>query len=169
MSSAHACVGTVNVDHHSSEWWSCDSNVNMSSLHQSYRIARSQVRKLKTKVSEGDDPCPELAVAMAEYRKTRKAFKQAVLKAKQMSWEELTASIDNTTHKNRHKLLWSKYKRTVPSSRVPLASFPDQHGAPPVSVMHALNNMASHLSRISNWYCYCLDERCACANRWFNG
>lgn len=144
IESAEACVGKINVNHLSQEWWSHVSD--LSSLHAEYRRARRHLRQLRKK----SVPDPLLPAAHTAYTRARRAFKSAVNQARKKSWQELAASCDNTTRSNKHKLLWSQFKRTVPSSRVPLTSFPDEHGVPPLSPQHALNNMAAHLARTSS-------------------
>ena len=42
------------------------------------------------------------------------------------------------------------FRRTMPSSRVPAAAFPDITGAPPHTPEQALNNMAAHIADVSS-------------------
>ena len=143
IDSARACVGTVHVDPRCQEWWS----PHLTSLHNTYRRCRRRLRRLRKCRAT---PVHVLFAAQTSYKKARTAFKSAVGKARTASWDALAAACDNVTERRRHKLLWHKYKRTVPSSRVPFAPFADVNGAPPTSTQHKLDNMAAHLARISS-------------------
>ena len=148
---AHSTLGTTTTQQDSKEWWSRIPNID--ALHEAFRRARRRKRAVRSRVGRRRAVPPSMLMLVstqAAYSKAKQAFLEAVKKARSECWYELAAACDNTTEHNKHKLLWARLKRTMPSSRVPAAAFPDKQGAPPHTPEQALNNMAAHLADVSS-------------------
>ena len=147
ISTAQTTIGTVTSTPDSKEWWSRVPNIH--ALHAAYRHARRRRRAVRLR-SRSPPSISVLVSTQAAYVKAKAEFLKAVKTARSECWYELAASCDNTTEQNKHKLMWSRVKRTMPSTRVPPGAFPNSAGEPPHTPTHALNNMAAHLASVSS-------------------
>ena len=144
---ALSTLGTTTTQQNSKEWWSRVPNID--ALHEAFRRTRRRIRTVR-RTRAVPVSIAVLVSTQAAYSKAKNDFLTAVRQARSECWYELAAACDNTTEQNKHKLLWSRLKRTMPSSRVPAAAFPDDKGAPPHTPEQALNNMAAHLANVSS-------------------
>ncbi|WP_317205757.1 reverse transcriptase family protein, partial [Janthinobacterium sp.] len=69
----------------------------------------------------------------------------------------MAAAVDESTDREfegtrgKHKVVWSKYKNTIPSKRTPLGSFPSpSDGSLPHNTQQAVNNLAQHIAHTSS-------------------
>ena len=155
MSAAEASIGTVKSTPQSKYWWALAPNIH--AMHDKMRRKRRLIRKMKRFIQtsiqrrEQHNITPaQLAQTRKEYRETKKEFNSTILKAKNEEWKQVTAACDTHTNKNKHQIVWNKWKRTRTSTRVAAASFADKDGTPPLDETQALNNMAAHIARISS-------------------
>ena len=162
IAAAEACMGKVKTSPHSKYWWAVAPD--MHALHDKMARRRRMVRKLKQHMnSHSSDNSDEhdvdnrnrvtpqqLRQARDELLDSKKRFDTEVLKAKNNEWKQVTAACDTYTDKQKHNIIWKKYKRTKPKTRIPAASFADKTGRPPLDATQALNNMAEHVARISS-------------------
>ncbi len=146
ISTAQTTIGTITATPNSKEWWSRVPN--MRALHDAYRRARQRRRAVRR--ARAPPSISVLVSTQAAYVKAKAEFLQAVRTARSESWYELAAACDNTTEQNKHKLMWSRVKRTMPSLRVPPAAFANAAGEPPHTPVQALSNMAAHLAHVSS-------------------
>ena len=144
-SAALTCVGTVKTTAKSKYWWANAPNV--KALHKIYSRRCRLMRKLKRNVNTSPQQQQQ---ARKDYLEARGKFLESVQIGKNKEWSELAAACDNVNARHKHEIVWKKYKRTKPSTRVPAASFPDANGTPPRTHTEALNNMAAHIAKISS-------------------
>jgi ribonuclease HI len=142
---AQACIGEVKVTSQAKAWWAIAPDIH--ALHDTYVRRRRVMRKLKHDNTASTDV---RKASRKGYLEARAAFLAAAPKAKSKEWDAVAAACDDTNDKKKHKIVWSKWKRTKPSTRVPAASFPDAQGKPPRTHTQALNNMVAHLASISS-------------------
>ena len=145
ISTAQTCIGTVKTSAKSKYWWAHAPDVH--ALHQIYTRRRRLMRKLK---HNSNTTSQQLEEVRKQYLEARADFLTSVQQGKNKEWNEVAAACDNVNERKRHDIVWKKYKRTKPSTRVPAASFPDANGAPPRTHTEALNNMAAHIAKISS-------------------
>ena len=143
--SAQSCLGSVDVQPNSKHWWALAPNIH--ALHATYTRQRRAIRRARRSTSMTP---AEKAASEQQYREARIAFLTAVKDAKQKEWDEVAAAVDSATPQHKHRLVWAKYKRSKPSTRVAAASFPNADGAPPRTAEQALSNMATHIAAVSS-------------------
>jgi exonuclease III len=152
IDAAHACVGSSTISPESHHWWSSDPA--LPALHAEYRSACDHFRRLRYRCKDRAVQLRSLrvlATARLNAKQAKHAFNQAAAAAKRCADDEMVAAVDeSSTTGCKPKLMWAQWKRTCPTTRIPLASFPDIHGAPPRNPQCALNNMAAHLASVSS-------------------
>ena len=155
MSAADASIGKVTNRPQSKYWWALAPDIH--AIHDKMRRKRRMIRKMKHVIQHSlnnqqrhNITPAQLAQTRKEYRDAKKEFNASILKAKNAEWKQVTAAVETVTNKNKHNIVWNKWKRTKPSTRVAAASFSDKDGKPPIDETQALNNMAAHIARISS-------------------
>jgi ribonuclease HI/exonuclease III len=146
VTAADKVVGVAKVAPGSKQWWAMVYG--MDGLYNAYRHAKNVMRK-NMKRSRGVQPHIK-AQDKHYYKKAKSEFNKAVREAKQKSWNELIATVDAKTPDHRHKLLWAASKRLMKQQAAAKGSFCDEHGIPPETEAQSLDNMATHLSRVSS-------------------
>lgn len=161
INTAQTCIGQVKASPNSKYWWAIAPDIH--ALQDRMTRKKRMIRKLKQHVnrrnssnrdSDNDNnnmvTPQQLKQARLEYLSAKRELNTQVLKAKNKEWTQVTAACDTYTEKQKHNILWHKYKRTKPTTRIAAVSFTDGSGRPPSDATQALNNMAEHMARISS-------------------
>jgi ribonuclease HI len=160
IQTAQSCVGEIKRVPHIKDGWAMSPEIRAA--HDKMRHRRRMVRRLRKLVinnnrNDSDEhenrnsiTPHQLQRARVEYMEARKDWNTQVWKGKTKEWTKVTAACDTYTDKQKHNIVWKKYKRTKPTTRVAAASFADKEGRPPIDATQALNNMADHIARISS-------------------
>lgn len=148
-SAAHVCVGTSLVKPNSNRWWRLAPSLH--TLHSTYHSARRHYYQCRRRGIEGNP----LSAVYETYKQARDNFITSVRTAKRQCWDEMTAAVDDHESsegtRGKHKVVWSKYKNTIPSKRTPLGSFTSPHdGSLPHNTQQAINNLAQHIALTSS-------------------
>ena len=146
---AEATIGKVQTPPNSKQWWCYAPNIH--TLHETYRKARRNMQAAR-RARPVALPLSVLAETKSKYLKAKADFLTAAKQGKKQYWDGLAAATDTHTPNNKHKPFWKQAKRLMPKGArgAQATSIPDTHGNPPLSPQHSLNNMATHLAKISS-------------------
>lgn len=142
-STAIATIGKKPVNIHHKHWFTL--NPDIPSLHRTYVQLRRQRRSYK----HNDIPIP--VHMQRAYQQARHLFRTAMREAKQACWHELVEQVCKD-----HKIVWTAWHRTVPSTSHALPSFnrlDPAHDPPACTPIDNLNIMAQHIQNISTIPC----------------
>ena len=147
MRVAHTWVGKKKISNKSKHWWNRQGRGEVEQLHKQYKQAKHDYENLRRRITR-EQPLTgeeELKEAKDKRDKARNEFRELAHAEKRAAEEEFVASLDSN-----HKVAWSQYRRAVPKVFTPLAPFPHPGTqAHPESPQEAIDNLASHLAKIS--------------------
>ena len=134
---ALSVIGKKQVSIHHKHWFTLDPNI--PTLHRRYVVLKRQRRSYK----KHDRPIP--SHINKQYQHARFLFLTAMREAKQACWHEL---VEQVCHD--HRIVWTAWHRTIPSTSSPLPTFTTSPGLPPtLTPKDNLNIMARHIQNIS--------------------
>ena len=134
---AMSVVGKKTVSIHHKHWFTIDPNI--PSLHHQYVVLKRQLRTYK----KHDRPIPHHI--NRQYQHARYLFRKAMRDAKQACWHELVEQVSHD-----HRIVWTAWHRTIPSSSSSLPAFNTSPSDPPsLTPKDNLNIMARHIKNIS--------------------
>jgi hypothetical protein len=136
MRAAKLCVGKVTIKHSSKKWFTV--NPAIPTLYQQFRKLYRAVTRHKLHGTLTSD-------LLNAYTSAKRNYNQATYYAKQLCWAQLASTIDR-----KHKVVWSAWRRTIPSCTPPLPSFSSPSLPYPTTPYQSLNNLADHLANVSS-------------------
>ena len=136
---AAATIGKKPVSIHHKHWFTL--NPVIPSLHRTYVQLRRQRRSYK----HNNIPIPDHM--QRAYQHARYLFRTTMREAQQACWQELVEQVSKD-----HKIVWTAWHRTVPSTSHTLPTFnrlDPAHDPPSCTPVDNLNIMAQHIKNIS--------------------
>lgn len=124
----------VSVNHQ--HWFTLDPAI--PTLHRNYVVLRRK-RALRRK-NNGIVP----SGIERQYQQARHLFQTSMRQAKQACWEELVEQVYHD-----HRIVWTAWNRTVPSSLISLPPFTSPNNSPVQTPVDNLNIMARHIQQVS--------------------
>jgi hypothetical protein len=137
LDAASTAVGKHTVSNTSKAWYT--AHPTLPTLHSEFRRLYQLLKRHRL----SNSITPSL---VQQYNSAKQEYRSAVLEAKTKCWQAVTEKLDD-----RHKIVWSQWKKTIPSNLPPLASFqsPSSPSSLPSTPQQSLDNLAQHFANVS--------------------